>query len=102
MEFRKPQFSTPDGRIDVEINHPDFGWIPHTVDATENPEFHAEITAAGGIAGYVATPVYVDPPDPIIEALEEIAKTLPQANRDIVTAKLDQARGKRKIERVTL
>jgi len=84
------------GRIDVEINHPVFGWIPHTVDASENPEFHAEITAAGGIAGYVAPAPYVAPPDPILEALDEIAKTLPQGQRNSVMAKLDQARGIRK------
>ena len=101
-EYKNPKFSTPDGRIDVDKNHPVFGWIPHTVDATENPEFYAEIIAAGGIAAYVAPPPYVAPPDPILEALDEIAKALPKARRDVVKAKLYQARGKRTIERVTL
>ena len=101
MKYRNAKYVSG-GRIDVEINDPVFGWIPHTVDASENPEFHDKITAAGGIAAYVAPPPFVEVPNPILEALDEISKTLPKAQRDVVTAKLDQARGKRKIERVTL
>ena len=49
------------GGFDCEINHPDFGWIPTTIDAddTGNPNIdmaalHAKITADAGFVAYVA------------------------------------------------
>ncbi len=58
MEYRNPAF-TADGRIDVEINHPVYGWIPFTADAADTgaafdvASLDAEIRAAGVIAPYV-------------------------------------------------
>lgn len=57
-EYRNPCF-TRDGLIDVEINHPVYGWIPFTVNPADTgaafdvAAFDAEIRAAGGIAPYV-------------------------------------------------
>jgi len=31
-----------DGRIDCEIEHPVFGWIPFTANATD-PEYHGRV-----------------------------------------------------------
>lgn len=53
MEYRNPKY-VHDGRIDCEINHPDFGWIAFTADANDpeplGSELHAQITLDGGIA----------------------------------------------------
>lgn len=60
--YRNPVF-TASGRIDCEIDHPAYGWIPFTVAADDaGAEFDvaaldAAIRAAGGIAAYT-------PPDP--------------------------------------
>lgn len=62
MNYRNPVF-TADGRIDCEIQHPVYGWIPFTVDPADSgakfdvAALDAAIRAAGGIAPYV-------PPDP--------------------------------------
>lgn len=49
MEFSNPVFNAV-GTIDCDINHPDFGWIPYTCSDVENPEFYAELLAAGPAA----------------------------------------------------
>lgn len=55
MQIRNPQF-TGDGRIDLEVNFPNWGWLPFTADG-EDPEAHGrEIYAAAlamGPAAYV-------------------------------------------------
>ena len=38
MEYRSPRFNE-NGNIDVEINHPEFGWINYTASALD-PEPH--------------------------------------------------------------
>lgn len=59
MNYRNPKFAA-DGRIDCEIEHPEFGWIPFTVDPMDTGaqidvvELDAQIRTAGGIAAYVA------------------------------------------------
>lgn len=63
MEFRNPIY-TADGRIDVEVNHPLFGWIPSTV--SPNDDETAEIYALALVAGPAP---YVAPlPPPITNA----------------------------------
>lgn len=63
-EYRNPSF-TASGRIDCEINHPVFGWIPFTLDASDAgtefdaAELDAAIRATGGIAAY-APPLPAD------------------------------------------
>ncbi len=64
MEARNAQHQSG-GRIDLEYNHPSFGWIPFTADANDNEalgrELHARAMAGefGPIAEYVpaSTPV---------------------------------------------
>lgn len=34
IEYRNPAYNE-NGTIDVEINHPDFGWIPFTASADD-------------------------------------------------------------------
>lgn len=70
IEFRNPRYAD-DGGIDCEINHPDHGWIPYLVHEDDQPEWFAQITAAGGIAPYVA------PPPPVITDADRVL-TRPQ------------------------
>lgn len=57
-EWRSPSF-TSSGRIDCEIRHPVYGWIPFTVDPDDTgaqfdvAELDAAIRQAGSIADYV-------------------------------------------------
>lgn len=58
MEFRNPQFSNAEGTaIDVEINHPRFGWIPFTATPYDYEDhgraIYDEALAAGDIAAFV-------------------------------------------------
>lgn len=55
MEFRNPAYNAR-GTIDCEINHPRFGWIPHTIPADENPELQ--------VAAVAASPAPYAPPAP--------------------------------------
>lgn len=64
MEFRNPGYNAV-GTIDCEINHPRFGWIPHTISADENPELQASALAANP-APYTA-------PDPTVTLAAERA-----------------------------
>lgn len=55
---RNPAF-TADGRIDCEIEHPVYGWIPFTADPDDVEAYGAEIYAAAlamGPTEYVAPP----------------------------------------------
>lgn len=67
--WRNPAF-TASGRIDCEIEHPVFGWLPFRLDPEDTgAEFdvaglHAAILEAGGVAPYV-------PPDPAALLLAE-------------------------------
>jgi len=54
MEFRNPAYNEH-GTIDCEINHHDYGWIPHTIPADENPELQAMAVEANPTP-YVAPP----------------------------------------------
>ena len=56
MEFRNPAYNA-NGTIDCEINHPNYGWIPHTIAADENPDLQADAIAAGPAP-------FVPPPNP--------------------------------------
>lgn len=81
MEYRNPIY-TADGRIDCEVNHPDYGWIPFTADpndvAAHGRELFATITAAGNIAPYV----------PYVPTAEELAAQA-RAQRDQLLASTD-------------
>lgn len=57
-EFRNARFVTPE-RIDCEINHPKFGWIPFTADPKDDgaqfdvAELIGRMIASGTVAPYV-------------------------------------------------
>ncbi len=58
MSIRNPVF-TADGRIDCEVEHPVYGWIPFTADPNDVEEHGRLIHAAAlemGPAPYVAPP----------------------------------------------
>lgn len=58
IQLRNPVF-TVDGRIDCEIEHPVYGWIPFTADPNDVEQHGREIHAAAlalGPAEYVAPP----------------------------------------------
>ena len=69
IEYRNPVYANEDGScIDVEINHPDYGWIPFNATNYDSMQYgvdlHNRIVAAGGIGAYVA-PVEEEPETPI-------------------------------------
>lgn len=59
MDYRSARY-TEGGKIDCEVNHPDYGWIPFTAAPDDVQahcrELHARIVAAGDAAPYVAPP----------------------------------------------
>ncbi|WP_246806861.1 hypothetical protein [Ensifer sp. ENS04] len=59
MEFRNAFYSRPDNSaIDMEINHPDFGWVPFTA-APADPEEHGRqlfSIASEGVVGPYTPP----------------------------------------------
>lgn len=65
MEYRNPIY-TIDGRIDCEINHPEYGWIPFTADSYDVEEHGRNlfkiISDNGGIKEYV-------PPDNLCDVV---------------------------------
>lgn len=54
MQFRNPAYNEH-GTIDCEINHSQYGWIPHTIPADENPQLQAAAIQAGPVP-YTPTP----------------------------------------------
>lgn len=61
MDIRNPVF-TADNRIDCEINHPTYGWIPFTADPNDVEQHGREIydeALAMSPAPYVAPAPYV-------------------------------------------
>jgi len=78
MNYRNAQY-TADGRIDCEVNHPKFGWIPFTTDPNDSEklgrDLFAKITNAGGIAPYV-------PPEPAPITAQQVKD---EAYRRVIT-----------------
>lgn len=68
IEFRDPRFNVF-GTIDVEINHPDHGWVPFTASPDDPEEFGRELHAEAGkgnVAPYIPPPPSPEPiPDEI-------------------------------------
>jgi hypothetical protein len=76
MDIRNPVF-TADNRIDCEIEHPHFGWIPFTADPNDVEAHGQKIYAAAlamGPADYVASAV-VPPTKEEQEAARKAAYT---------------------------
>ena len=67
LQVRNPQYNSV-GTVDLEINHPQFGWVPFTAapDDTETygRELYAQAVAGdfGPVAAYVAPPAPPAPP----------------------------------------
>ena len=61
MEFRNPFFSGP-SRIDCEIDHPSFGWIPFTATPDDTEPLGSEIYDAA--VGLNLAPYVAPQPDP--------------------------------------
>jgi len=59
MKYRSAKYINDNGWIDCEINHPDHGWIPYTLDPADtdmtvnNDDLLAAMGAAGDVAAYV-------------------------------------------------
>lgn len=53
MQYRNARY-TADGRIDCEVNHPRFGWIPYTTspDDEVSKDLFAELDASNQVAAY--------------------------------------------------
>lgn len=57
--YRNANYINDNGWIDCEIEHPDYGWIPYTLNPTDtdmtinNDDLLAAMTAAGDVAPYV-------------------------------------------------
>lgn len=62
FDVRNPKYNHR-GTIDVEFNHPEYGWIETTLDPTDivgyNVEMYNQVLAVGGIASYVPPTVEV-------------------------------------------
>lgn len=72
LEFRNPKF-TKEGRIDIELNHPEYGWIPFTADPDDVEQHCRDLYAAALEVGPAA---YEPPPPPVLsnEEMEEIVR----------------------------
>ena len=59
MNYRNAQYVNNNGWIDCEIEHPEFGWIPYTLDPADtdmtidNNTLLAAMASAGDVAAYV-------------------------------------------------
>jgi hypothetical protein len=71
MEARNPKYNAV-GTIDLEIEHPVYGWIPFTAnpDDAEGAELYAQAVAGG--YGAIAEYVPPEPPEPVPHTPEQI------------------------------
>ena len=59
INYRNAKYINDSGWIDCEIEHPDYGWIPYTLDPADtdmtvnNDDLLAAMVAAGDVAAYV-------------------------------------------------
>lgn len=60
MEYRNAKY-LDGGRIDCEINHPSYGWIPFTCDPTDTGATFDVAALYGAMAADPATASYVPP-----------------------------------------
>ena len=80
MNYRNARYINDNGWIDCEIEHPDYGWIPYTLDPTDtdmtvnNDDLLAAMTANGDVAAYVP---------PTQEELDAEAAAAVRAERDM-------------------
>lgn len=83
MNYRNAKHINEHGRIDCEIEHPQFGWIPYTLDPADtdmtinNDDLLAAMSANGDVAAYVP---------PTQEELDAQAAAAVRAERDMKLA----------------
>jgi hypothetical protein len=80
MKYRNPKY-TVDGRIDCEIEHPQFGWILFTADPNDTEPHGRELFETISKEGDIAD--YVPPPPP---SSEEIAAQVRAERNELLTA----------------
>lgn len=79
MNYRNAKYINETGFIDCEIEHPDYGWIPYTLDPADtdmtvnNDNLLAAMAANGDVAAYVP---------PTQEELDAEAAAAVRAERD--------------------
>jgi len=76
-EVRNPRYITPQGHIDLEINHPEYGWIDYTL-GPDDPDTTIDNTALLALAE--ALPGGVQPLDQA--AWDERVSLYARMNRD--------------------
>ena len=102
MNWRNAK-KTRDGKIDVELEHPSYGWVPFTIDPADKgaefdvAELYRDVMASGNVAEFVPpAPTPVEPPrDPLVETVQMLVDALPLERRAPAAAKLAEARARR-------
>lgn len=91
MNYRNAKYINANGWIDCEIEHPQFGWIPYTLDPADtdqtinNDDLLAAMSANGDVAAYVP---------PTQAELDEQAAAAVRAERDMkLAAEVDPIAG---------
>lgn len=83
MQYRNAQY-TADGRIDCEIDHPKYGWVPFTASAEDaepiGREVFARIEADGNVAAHTPSPALT---------IEQLRTTASLPKDDFILAALD-------------
>ena len=88
MELRNPKYNAY-GTLDCEINHPVYGWVPHTISSDENPKLH-DTAAKASPKPYVAPKP--NPADIAGEARAQRAALLQQSDwTQVADAPVEQA-----------
>lgn len=83
MNYRNAKYINANGWVDCEIEHPDYGWIPYTLDPADtdmtinNDDLLAAMSANGDVAAYVP---------PTQEELDAEAAAAVRAERDMKLA----------------
>ena len=70
MDARNPAYNQ-NGTIDLEIQHPRFGWIPFTADPNDSEPVGRDLYAKALAGDFGSIAVYVAPPPPTAAELLE-------------------------------
>ena len=90
MNYRSAKYINNNGWIDCEIQHPDFGWIPYTLNPADtdmtvnNDDMLAAMAKAGDVAAYVP---------PTQAELDEALSAQLRMHRDALLSEVDAIAG---------
>ena len=90
MNYRSAKYINNNGWIDCEIQHPDFGWIPYTLNPADtdmtvnNDDMLAAMAKAGDVAAYVP---------PTQAELDEALSAQLRMDRDALLSEVDAIAG---------